>query len=207
VQQTAKHINDWHRRLLRRCRAGSAAVCLIAATVVLAGCGGGSTGPGVASAGSAATGAVKSSAGGSPQSGVLAYSRCMQAHGLNDFPDPQSNGGLAVRVQPGSDLDPSNPRYQAAEQACRSLQPKPTAAQQRQTSAGSLKYAQCMRSHGIKDFPDPDSQGRIRISGGPGSDLNPSNPQFNSADRSCQHFRGDPPGGDRSLQRSAGGAP
>jgi hypothetical protein len=205
VQQKAKHINHRHRRLLRRWRAGSAAACLIAATVVVAGCGGGSNGPGVAGAGSASTGAAKSSAGGSRQQRVLAYSRCMRAHGLKDFPDP-SSGGLTIRVNPGSDLDPNNPQFKSAQQACRSLDPKPTAGEQRQASARDLKYAQCMRAHGIKDFPDPDSQGGIKITGGPGSDLDPNNPQFKSADQSCQHFRGGPPGGGQS-QSSGGGAP
>jgi hypothetical protein len=64
-----------------------------------------------------------------------------------------------------------------------------------------------MRSHGIKDFPDPDSQGGIKITGGPGSDLNPNNPQFNSADQACQHFRGGPAGGGQSLQSSGRRAP
>jgi hypothetical protein len=60
----------------------------------------------------------------------------MRAHGLKDFPDPKSGGGPesaqsnanganssmainGVPVQPGSDLDPNNPLFQVAEQACR----------------------------------------------------------------------------------------
>ncbi|HXK15537.1 MAG TPA: hypothetical protein VNH45_13465 [Gaiellaceae bacterium] len=51
------------------------------------------------------------------QQQMLAFSACMRAHGLKDFPDP-SNGGLRVHVQPGSDLDPNNPTFQKAQQAC-----------------------------------------------------------------------------------------
>jgi hypothetical protein len=51
------------------------------------------------------------------QQQMLAFSACMRAHGLKDFPDP-SNGGLQIRVHPGSDLDPSNPTFQKAQQAC-----------------------------------------------------------------------------------------
>ena len=29
----------------------------------------------------------------------------------------------------------------------------------------ALKYAQCMRAHGLPDFPDPDAQGRLRGTG------------------------------------------
>jgi hypothetical protein len=51
-------------------------------------------------------------------------------------------------------------------------------------------YANCMRSHGIHDFPDPtpkpDGQGGgFSIQGGPGSDLNPDVPQFKAARQAC----------------------
>lgn len=52
------------------------------------------------------------------QQKMLAFSACMRAHGLKDFPDP-SNGGLQIRVSPGSDLDPNNPTFQKAQQACK----------------------------------------------------------------------------------------
>ena len=51
------------------------------------------------------------------QQQMLAFSSCMRAHGLKDFPDP-SNGGLQIHDHPGSDLDPNNPTFQRAQQAC-----------------------------------------------------------------------------------------
>jgi hypothetical protein len=51
------------------------------------------------------------------QQQLLAFSACMRAHGIKDFPDP-SNGGLRVSVHPGSDLEPGNPTFQKAQQAC-----------------------------------------------------------------------------------------
>ena len=51
------------------------------------------------------------------QQEMLAYSACMRAHGIKDFPDP-SNGGLQVHITPGSDLDPNNPTFVKAQQAC-----------------------------------------------------------------------------------------
>jgi hypothetical protein len=56
------------------------------------------------------------------QQQMLAFSACMRAHGLNDFPDP-SNGGLRIQVHPGSDLDPNNPTFQKAQQACQKYIP------------------------------------------------------------------------------------
>jgi hypothetical protein len=52
------------------------------------------------------------------QQEMLAFSVCMRAHGVKDFPDP-TNGGLQVRVSPGSDLDPNNSTFQKAQQACK----------------------------------------------------------------------------------------
>jgi hypothetical protein len=51
------------------------------------------------------------------QQQMLGFSVCMRAHGLKDFPDP-SKGGLQLRSTPGSDLNPNNPTFQKAQQAC-----------------------------------------------------------------------------------------
>ncbi len=56
------------------------------------------------------------------QKQMLAFSSCMRAHGLKNFPDP-SNGGLQIRVQPGSDLDPGSPQFQNAQKACQKYGP------------------------------------------------------------------------------------
>ncbi len=51
------------------------------------------------------------------QQQMLAFSKCMRAHGIKDFPDP-SNGGIRLHAGQGSDLNPDNPQFQAAQQAC-----------------------------------------------------------------------------------------
>jgi hypothetical protein len=56
------------------------------------------------------------------QQKLLAFSACMRAHGLKDFPDP-SNGGLQIQNRRGSDLNPDNPTFQKAQQACQGLMP------------------------------------------------------------------------------------
>jgi hypothetical protein len=52
-------------------------------------------------------------------------------------------------------------------------------------------YSACMRSHGVGNFPDPDSQGRIKVTSGVsangqkiGVDVN--SPQFKKARQACQ---------------------
>ncbi len=43
----------------------------------------------------------------------------------------------------------------------------------------AIAYSQCMRSHGVPDFPDPNKQGYLVI------DLDPSAPAFQSAQKAC----------------------
>jgi hypothetical protein len=48
---------------------------------------------------------------------VLAFSACMRSHGVPNFPDPPS-GGQAIRILPGSGIDPQSPQYQRATTSC-----------------------------------------------------------------------------------------
>jgi hypothetical protein len=49
---------------------------------------------------------------------LLAFSKCMRAHGISDFPDPSPGGGISIHTQPGSDLNPNDPAFQTAQKAC-----------------------------------------------------------------------------------------
>jgi hypothetical protein len=56
-------------------------------------------------------------------------------------------------------------------------------------ASGALAFAACMRSHGVADFPDPDSDGTIDLKGvqpRPGSDLDPDSPAFETAQKACK---------------------
>ena len=97
------------RRGSRRRRAGPLAAGLIGVGLLAAACGG-PAGPGVANAGPASSASPSASASGS----ALAYSRCMRAHGITKFPDPDSNGNLGLNAGPGSGLDPNSPQFKAA---------------------------------------------------------------------------------------------
>ena len=48
------------------------------------------------------------------------------------------------------------------------------------------KYSECMRSHGVPGFPDPNGEGVIQLSGGPGSAIDPGSPKFQSAQQTCR---------------------
>jgi hypothetical protein len=55
----------------------------------------------------------------------LAVARCMRAHGIKDYPDPTAQGDIQIASKPGSDLDPNNPMFKAANAACAHLMPSP----------------------------------------------------------------------------------
>jgi hypothetical protein len=62
------------------------------------------------------------------QEGALRLSRCMRTHGVPNFPDPSfSGGGVRVTLKAGgaNGIDPSSPRFKAAQKTCQSLMPGP----------------------------------------------------------------------------------
>jgi len=187
------------------------ALSVVAVSVLAAGCGGGGTSPGVANlaspppAGTTTTTAQAPSASGKPfagaapsghfQIGMLVgttdgpkFSACMRKHGITNFPDP--NGQGVITISSGMGIDPGSPAFQSARAVCTKLLPnggQPTPAQIAQRQQQMLQLSVCMRSHGIKDFPDP-SNGGLRIQVHPGSDLDPNNPTFRSAQQACRKY-------------------
>ncbi len=186
-------------------RGGPVAAGLVGVLLIAAACSPGSATPGVANVGATSTTTSSSLSASSTKASPLAFSQCMRSHGVSDFPDPNSQGRISISGGPGSDLDPNNPTFQAAQNACQSLQPKPSAAQQKTMQQDALRYARCMRSHGIDDFPDPSSSGELRISAGSGSDLDPNNPTFQSAQKACGHLLPGANGG--GMRIKVGGGP
>jgi hypothetical protein len=185
---------------LRRAACCAAAALLLAGVLVAAGCGGGSTNGGVASLGShtsashssSTSGAASASAGpeASPASQAIAYTACMHAHGLPNFPEPQvSEHGSATSIKMAVPAGVGqNPKFKPAAEACRKLMPGGgpgnqaplTPAQQGQY----LRAAACIRSHGVPNFPDPTfSGGGVHIEH---QKLNESSPAFKAAVHDCE---------------------
>lgn len=127
---------------------------------------------------------------------ALTYAQCMRAHGIPNFPDPNSKGQFIV--QNGSNDPTSNVSTgvaNAALKACEKVAP-PSIAQgpsgsQGSSTSGQLKFAECMRSHGEPDFPDPAANGSITLPHG----MNPESTQFQNAEKACQSLMPNNPGG------------
>jgi hypothetical protein len=121
----------------------------------------------------------------------IKFASCMRRHGEPGFPDPSSNGVFSLEG-----IDPNSPQYHAAQKACQGQLPKqnpPTPAEEAKLLAKALAYAQCMRSHGVPNFSDPNSRGggiSFSLSG-----VDPNSPQFQRAQEACQKLSPFPGGG------------
>jgi hypothetical protein len=163
------------RRQPRILRTGLLAGAILAAMLIAA-CGGSSSSSGVAHVNTSST-TAKTSTKSSGKPNPLAFAQCMRKHGLPNFPDPTSSGQLQLP----NGLTTNSPVYQAAAKACGSLIGGETApksiSQNPQTQGAALKLAQCMRSHGVPNFPD----GPINKNSG----INQSSPAFQRAFQKC----------------------
>jgi hypothetical protein len=131
-----------------------------------------------------------SAAGGSANyQSALAYSQCVRAHGVADFPDPDAQGNIIQHVSGNQPDDENSSVFQSADKACRHLLPggggRSTAAQQ-QVLGRWLKIAQCMRAHGVPNYPDPQVSGRSIVTGLSGAGINVKSPQFQAAEHACK---------------------
>jgi hypothetical protein len=90
----------------------------------VAACGGGGKSNGVASLSGSDKPTATTNANSSKdfKQAALAFARCMRQHGVN-VPDPNPNGGgIVVKGGPGT-LNPDDPKFKAAQQACQKLLP------------------------------------------------------------------------------------
>ena len=121
----------------------------------------------------------------STQQKMVAYAQCMRTHGVPEFPEP-TEGKLLLRSSDKNGhvtgLNPESAQFQAAQKVCGKLAPNggkpPSAAEQTKMQEQGLKFSQCMRSHGVPNFPDPEFRHSgagvgIRI-GGKGSGIDPN---------------------------------
>jgi hypothetical protein len=125
------------------------------------------------------------------QNGPVAFARCMRSNGVPNWPDPDSSGVFDKSKLASQQLGASTTRVQAAQRACNHLLPNggsgPNAARVQQVKALSLRFAQCVRAHGVPNFPDPDSTGRIPDPASAGIDQGA--PKFESANQACGRYR------------------
>jgi hypothetical protein len=151
----------------------------------------------------------------------LNLAKCFRAHGIN-VPDPSTGGGAAG----GGGLfrvlrNYSQAQVTAARQACQQYfaQAFPrlnvSPAQRAQLRQQLVKFAECMRSHGV-NIPDPTTNGNGFGFRQQFRSIDRNSPAFQSANKACASLRprfgrggpggGGPPGGAPGPQAAAPGA-
>jgi hypothetical protein len=143
---------------MNRRRRPLAALTLVVTVALISGCG--STAPAETASGSAGGGGNTAA---NAQKAVK-FAECMRSNGVSQFPDPGASGKLTIdAVANGSSLDPNTPAFKQAISACKNLEPAGFTGSKRsaQQQQAGLKFAQCIRENGVKDFPDPIPNGPL----------------------------------------------
>lgn len=148
---------------------------------LVAGCGGGSNAPSVASIGMTSATTVAGTTT-SVTASFAAFARCMTSHGVATSTGPDGHGIMITGGNPGS------PQFQAAQAACQKLlpgggPPQLSPVQQAQRARALAVLAACMRKHGVANFPDPNGQGEFDVESI--DRLNAGSPLFQAAYKVC----------------------
>jgi hypothetical protein len=132
----------------------SAALALVALIgVTSAGCG--SNAPSetatASSASSTATTSIAADKKLTARDKAVKFAECIRAHGVSDFPDPNAKN----QFEYGVSVSPAV--WKRATTACKDLQPPGTLSGKRtpKQQTAALRFAQCIRDNGVRDFPDP----------------------------------------------------
>jgi hypothetical protein len=114
----------------------------------------------------------------------------MRRNGVPSFPDPASEADVKIGMEPHSGktgMDVDSPLFKKAEQACQKMGPTsgvPDPQTQPQEMPAGLKFARCMRSHGVRTFPDPQPGGGT-VQAMP-REVDTHSSLFNAAQQACR---------------------
>jgi hypothetical protein len=128
---------------------------LATAALISGGCGSsGPSGTGTANSTATTNGTGTGSGSGKNATGqdkAVKFAECVRAHGVPHFPDPNTKGDFEFGV------DVTRAVWGRAVNACKALQPPGSLSAKRtpKQQTASLRFAQCIRENGVKDFPDP----------------------------------------------------
>ncbi|MFC6020703.1 hypothetical protein ACFP2T_31610 [Plantactinospora solaniradicis] len=144
-----------------------------AATIVLAGC----TDDG--------SGKPSASSGVTNQAALIEAAACMRAHGFPEFPDPvETDGRWAYPAPAPNILRQPNPDCDQLLRRAGAI-PEITARAVTADEMSKLrKWADCIRTNGVPDWPDPEADAVFR----PSRFLENDDPVWRKADEACRHL-------------------
>jgi hypothetical protein len=122
---------------------------------------------------------------------ALAYAKCMRAHGVPNFPDPtvlDNSHAKGISFPDPGNTEKNSPRFRSAVKGCQRQTGfgQITPAMLQAAMAAGVKFANCMRSQGISDYPDPVENGQgIRLGPGPDSGIDMNSARYKAAQKAC----------------------
>jgi hypothetical protein len=201
---------------------------LLVTTLLLSGCGGGKAANAVASLNGSSATTIKKGASGTNEQQLLTWVQCMRTNGVN-LPDPtvDANGNLTLRgpgggpggaaggdgqAAPSGPSTTDSPRpdraaFDKARQACGNPPQGAGGGFNRRNDPAfqdaALKFAQCMRDHGV-DVPDPNfNSTNGPPAGGPFGGLDRNDPKVSAAFDACRSILPTRPGGSTTTTAAA----
>jgi hypothetical protein len=135
----------------------------------------------------------------------VTFEQCLRDHGVQVESAPGGGGGVATKITVRGGRGPSPQKFQQTQRDCMKkagFKPKaPSAEDQAKFRDAALKFARCMRAHGI-DMPDPQvaGDGMGMLQKGP-TGVNPNAPRFQEAQKECGKLM---PGGGPKTSGGAG---
>ena len=176
----------------------AAALCMaVIVAVVSAGCGGAPNSSGTSNAAAADTSSTTTATAArtvtanhttttSAREKAVKYAECLRAKGVSDFPDPNASGQF-----PSYGVSVTPTVWKSATTACKALAP-PGAGSAKLTPtqlSDALRFAQCVREHGVPDFPDPvNGQPLIDTTKIPSANKSGGMTILNAATHTCGHL-------------------
>ena len=121
---------------------------------------------------------------------AVAWAGCLRSHGVPGFPDPIPGHNAQFPDSAGQLLHTRSLAVLAAERACESQAPAAALALEAPTAgqkAAFLRYARCMRAHGVPSYPDPTygQNGRPNIPNLSSDGIDTQSPAFKNAAAAC----------------------
>jgi hypothetical protein len=172
-----------------------AAVAMVAiVAVIAAGCGSTPSSSGTSTGAAAHTGSTTNHTSSlTAREKAVKFSECLRANGVSDFPDPNASGEF-----PSYGVSVTAAVWTKAVAACKALQP-PGSLNAHLTPtqfSAALKFAQCVREHGVPDFPDPvNGQPLIDTNRIPSANKPGGMTILNAATHTCGHLVAQQTGG------------
>lgn len=169
---------SWHRAVTTTC--AMRILTIISLALLAAACG---SSPGPSTTGS--------SASNNPAAAAFKYASCLRDHGVPNVPDPHvttTAGGHGVAISQAVPGSPGlSPKIHAAEKACRGILPAAGNGPEHDGPSKQvfLAFAECLRSHGISNFPDPPGNGRLTLSMITAAGVDLKSPEFFTAAKAC----------------------